>query len=168
MDQGGAAYACGLRPFTAAPALGCLHESQSICLRRGPHDSGMTGPNRPAYWVGGRGASSRLPFSPVRTYQEPPEGQDRSSSGRSIAAPLASPDRATRGLNGRREDTRTTAAAGPTPPNHPSPQSAKGRLVRIAGQCVPASWWLAGRWSYSSRSRERCAWQPTRQPGSGR
>jgi hypothetical protein len=43
-------------------------------LRRGPHDSGMTGRKWPAVSEWGRGASSRLPLSPVRTYQEQPEG----------------------------------------------------------------------------------------------
>ena len=58
----------------AGPALGVLHHSQRQCLRRGPHESGMMGRNRPAIWVVGRGESPRLPLSPVRTYQEPPEG----------------------------------------------------------------------------------------------
>jgi hypothetical protein len=62
----------GLRPFTATP-LSVSFLSNSIRLRRGPHDSGMTG----RFWPAVRtvqGASSRLPLSPARTYQEPPEG----------------------------------------------------------------------------------------------
>jgi hypothetical protein len=43
-------------------------------LRRGPRDSGMTGRFWPAMSEWGRGASSRLPISPVRTYQELSEG----------------------------------------------------------------------------------------------
>jgi hypothetical protein len=53
-----------------------------------------------------RGPSSRLPLSPVRTYQEPPEGTRSFVRQGAPPCPLpASPDRATRGLNGRREDT---------------------------------------------------------------
>jgi hypothetical protein len=65
MDQGapsarGAARACGLRPFTAAPALGGPHESQEHLPPAGPHDCGMTGPIRPALWSADGKTSGRL------------------------------------------------------------------------------------------------------------
>jgi hypothetical protein len=83
--------------------------TKSICLRRGPHDSGMTGPIRPA-WVGG-GRGSVFP---------------------SAAQP--SPDRATRGLNGRREDARVRSRDGKA---QSSTRPVLGRRLPWVGQVVP-------------------------------
>jgi len=79
MDQGApSARGAGVRmrpPAVHRPRpLSVSFLSNSIRLRRGPHDSGMRGRFWPAVRSGVRGASSRLPLSPVRTYQEPPEG----------------------------------------------------------------------------------------------
>src|SRR4051812_9346543 len=79
MDQGapsarGAACACGLRPFTAAPALGVFLASPTHLPPAGAtrlRDDGLVLAGC-SEWD--RGVSSRLPLRPVRTYQEPPEG----------------------------------------------------------------------------------------------
>jgi hypothetical protein len=158
MDQGapsarGAACACGLRPFTAAPALGVFLRAEQHCLRRGPHDSGMTGPNRPGTWIGVgvclpacRSAQS----GPIRSHRR---GQGRSSSGALHLDPPASPDRATRGLNGRREDARVQSCAGAvsvagSEPSAPAARRERPRSpVRTSGcrrhhhMCGYGTWW---------------------------
>jgi hypothetical protein len=49
------------------PALGCVHESQRNCLRRVGSRLRDDESESAGTLVGGRGASSRLPLSPVRS-----------------------------------------------------------------------------------------------------
>jgi hypothetical protein len=101
--RGRAHAASGRSP--PAPALGVFLESPRYRLRRGPHDSGMTGPNRPALWSGS-GYVFPSAAQPSQDLSEATRGAKIvRPAGHSILAPPASPDRATRGLNGRREDT---------------------------------------------------------------
>jgi hypothetical protein len=104
--------ACGLQPFTAAPALGCLSVAPRALPPAGASRLRDDGPHLAGYLgVGSGDASSRLPLraqsGPIRSRRR---GQGRSSSGAlHHLVPPASPDRAMRGLSGRREDARGRA-----------------------------------------------------------
>jgi hypothetical protein len=82
----------------------------------------------------GSGCVFRLPLSPV---SQDLSGATRGakivrSVGRSILAPLASPDRATRGLNGRREDTMgelCASSSGRRPARVPMRTTTSGRRL---------------------------------------
>jgi hypothetical protein len=88
-----------------APALGVFPQYQGHCLRRGPHDSGMTG----RFGRLGRSRGGCVFPSAARPSQDLSGATSGAKivrpAGRSTLTPLASPDRATHGLNGRREDT---------------------------------------------------------------
>jgi len=68
------ACACGLRPFTARPAPRISSPGPRAFASGGASRLRDDEANSAGIGRRGRGASSRLPLSPVRTYQEPPEG----------------------------------------------------------------------------------------------